>query len=64
MSFLFVAAMSSLPTSNLFLSSFDQYEQDVPDSEQSLDNGSVSHSDAEVEMHDTEVEMQEDRNCG
>ena len=57
--FYFVDAMSSLPSSNISLSSLAQYAQDVPDSEQSSDNGSVSNSDAEPQMQDSEVEMQE-----
>ena len=58
--FPFIDAMSSLPTSNISLPSFAQYAEDVPDSEQSSDNGSVSNSDAEPEMQDSEVKMQED----
>ena len=34
--FSFIDAMSSLPTSNIFLSSFAQYGQDVPANEQSF----------------------------
>ena len=51
--------MSSLPTSNVSLSSLAQYPQDVPDGEQSSDNESVSNSDAEPQMQDSKVEMQE-----
>ena len=52
--------MSSLPSSNISLSSLAQYAQDVPDSEQSSDNGSVSNSAAKSQMQDSKVEMQED----
>ena len=37
-----------------------QYAEDVPDSEQSSDNGSVSNNDAEPQMQDSKFEMQED----
>ena len=43
------------------MSSFAQFAQDVPDNEQSSDNGNVSNSDAEPEMQDSKVEMQEDQ---
>ena len=60
MLFPFVDACPHCQRAIFFLSSFAQYAQDVPDSEQSSDNGSVSNSDAEPEMQDSEVEMQED----
>ena len=49
-----------MPKTSISLSSFAQYAQDVPNSEQSSDNGSVSNGDAESQMQDSEVEMQED----
>ena len=58
--FPFLDAMSSLPMSNVSSSSFAQSAQDVSDSEQSSDNGSISNSVAEPEMQDSKVEVQED----
>ena len=52
--------MTLLPTSNISLSSLAQYAQDVPDSQQSSDNKSVSNSNAESQMQDSEVEIQKD----